>query len=110
MSTKLKGTLWSQHKESLNLAIIRVFRKDFFRFPGSISPEDWVEKVYREISLLKLVVHPNIARMLDYFENKDFIYICMENLKGETLEDFCHHLRGKQFGQLGEDDVREIVF
>ena len=29
--------------------------------------------------------HPNIIRLLDLFENEDFIYIIMENLSGGDL-------------------------
>ena len=41
-----------------------------------------VELQRREIEILKMCQHPNIIRLLDIFENQDYIYIVMEYLKG----------------------------
>jgi serine/threonine protein kinase len=39
----------------------------------------------REIEILKMCQHPHIIRLLDLFENQDYIYIIMENLSGGDL-------------------------
>ena len=39
----------------------------------------------REIEILKMCQHPHIIRLLDIFENTDYIYIVMENLPGGDL-------------------------
>ena len=39
-----------------------------------------VELVKREIDVLKLCQHPNVIRLLDIFENHDYLYIVMELL------------------------------
>ncbi len=39
-----------------------------------------IEMVKREIDVLKLCQHPNIIRLLDIFENQDYLYIIMEHL------------------------------
>lgn len=39
----------------------------------------------REIEILKMCQHPYIIRLLDIFENQDFIYIVMESLSGGDL-------------------------
>ncbi len=39
-----------------------------------------IELVKREIDVLKLCQHPNIIRLLDIFENQDYLYIIMEVL------------------------------
>ncbi len=39
-----------------------------------------VELVKREIDILKLCQHPNVIRLLDIFENHDYLYIVMELL------------------------------
>ena len=42
----------------------------------------------REIEILKMCQHPHIIRLLDIFENQDYIYIVMELLDGASLADF----------------------
>jgi hypothetical protein len=44
-----------------------------------------VELQRREIEVLKMCQHPHIIRLLDIFENQDYIYIVMENLSGGDL-------------------------
>ena len=44
-----------------------------------------VELQRREIEILKMCQHPHIIRLLDIFENTDYIYIVMENLSGGDL-------------------------
>jgi serine/threonine protein kinase len=44
-----------------------------------------VELQRREIEILKMCQHPFIIRLLDIFENQDYIYIVMENLQGGDL-------------------------
>lgn len=39
----------------------------------------------REIEILKMCQHPHIIRLLDIFENQDYIYIVMEKLSGGDL-------------------------
>lgn len=39
----------------------------------------------REIEILKMCQHPHIIRLLDIFENQDYIYIIMEQLNGGDL-------------------------
>jgi serine/threonine protein kinase len=39
----------------------------------------------REIEILKMCQHPHIIRLLDMFENQDYIYIVMEQLNGGDL-------------------------
>ena len=43
------------------------------------------ESVRLEIDILKLCHHPNILRILDHFENYDYIYIVTEYIEGGTL-------------------------
>ena len=44
-----------------------------------------VELQRREIEILKMCQHPHIIRLLDIFENQDYIYIVMESLSGGDL-------------------------
>jgi serine/threonine protein kinase len=40
-----------------------------------------LELIKREIEILKICQHPNIIRLLDIFENPDYIYIGISSLK-----------------------------
>jgi len=54
-----------------------------------------IELVRREIDILKLCQHPNIIRLLDIFENQDYLYIVMELLPSDLyiyLENRSFHL------------------
>lgn len=44
-----------------------------------------VELQKREIEILKICQHPHIIRLLDIFENQEYIYIVMESLQGGDL-------------------------
>ena len=35
------------------------------------------EQIQTQIGILKTISHPQIAKMLDYFESQEYIYICM---------------------------------
>ena len=37
--------------------------------------------------MYKVSVHPLVVRLLDHFENKEFIYICLEKHQGVSLFD-----------------------
>lgn len=39
----------------------------------------------REIEVLKICQHPNVIRLLDVFENPDYIYIVLEHCSGGDL-------------------------
>ena len=46
------------------------------------------EYIMNEIDILKKCYHPNIVRLLDHFEDKDYIYIVLEYIEGGTLRDY----------------------
>ena len=37
---------------------------------------------------MKLCHHPNIVRLLDHFENTEYIFIVMEYIEGGTLNEY----------------------
>lgn len=59
----------------------------------------------REIEILKMCQHPNIIRLLDLFENQDYIYIVMENLSGGDLFSY---LEKRNF-ELPEKRAKELA-
>lgn len=58
----------------------------------------------REIEILKICQHPSIVRLLDVFENQDYIYIVMEYLKGGDL---FNYLEKRDF-TIPESKAREL--
>jgi len=57
-----------------------------------------------EIEVLKMCQHPNIVRMVDVFENTDYIFIVLELLQGGDLYDY---FRKREFN-VSEDRSKEI--
>jgi tRNA A-37 threonylcarbamoyl transferase component Bud32 len=71
---------------------------------AEMSTQDCQDKVLREASILNRLDHPNIARMLEVFENKGNYFFVMEQAKqGDLLQLI------KQKGPLTEDLARMII-
>jgi len=68
----------AQHKKTGKKVAVKVMSKK------EMTVQD-VELQRREIEILKMCQHPYIIRLLDIFENQDYIYIVMENLSGGDL-------------------------
>ena len=64
-----------------------------------------IELQKREIEVLKLCQHPNIIRLLDVFENPEYIYIVLEYMAGGDLFNF---LEKRDF-KITEDKARQIA-
>ena len=64
-----------------------------------------LELVKGEIDIMKLCGHPNVVRLLDHFENSEFIFIVMEYLSGGDLG---NHLQVKNF-KFTEKRAAEIM-
>lgn len=69
-----------------------------------MSPEE-INLTKREIEILKLCQHPNIIRLLDVFENPDYIYIVIELLKGGDLYEYM----SKRNFKISEARARSII-
>ena len=59
----------------------------------------------REIEILKMCQHPHIIRLLDIFENQDYIYIVMESLSGGDLFTY---LEERDF-KISEARAKELI-
>ena len=68
----------AEHKKTGKKVAVKVMSKK------EMTVQD-VELQRREIEILKMCQHPYIIRLLDIFENQDYIYIVMENLQGGDL-------------------------
>lgn len=85
------------HKKTGKKVAVKVMKKK------SMTKQD-IELQKREIEILKICQHPNICRLLDVFENQDYIYIVMEYLKGGDL---FNYLEGRDF-TITQDRAREL--
>ena len=66
------------HKKTGKKVAIKIMKKQ------AMTTQD-MELQKREIEILKICQHPNIIRLLDVFENQDYIYIVMQNCPGGDL-------------------------
>lgn len=66
------------HKKTGKKVAIKILKKK------KMDPEDF-ELYKREVEILKICQHPNIIRLLDVFENQEYIFIVMEHLNGGSL-------------------------
>lgn len=69
------------HKKTQAKVAIKVLKKANMKMSE-------IDLVKREIEILKLCQHPNIIRLLDTFENLEYIYIVMEWLRGGDLYNY----------------------
>eukprot|EP00826_Nyctotherus_ovalis_P013410 TRINITY_DN1361_c0_g3_i1.p1 TRINITY_DN1361_c0_g3~~TRINITY_DN1361_c0_g3_i1.p1 ORF type:complete len:609 (-),score=189.75 TRINITY_DN1361_c0_g3_i1:486-2312(-) len=66
------------HKKSGKRVAIKLMKKQV------MTTQD-LELVKQEIEIMKILQHPNLIRLLDVFENTDYIYIVMEVMEGGDL-------------------------
>jgi serine/threonine protein kinase len=45
--------------------------------------------------MYKLPVHPYVVRLLDHFENKEFIYLVLDKHPGNNLEEYLEENRNE---------------
>ncbi len=86
------------HKQSGTEVAVKILNK------SKLSAED-INLAKREIEILKLCQHPNIIRLLDTFENPDYIYIVMEILRGGDLYEYL----SKRSFHITEARARNII-
>lgn len=79
---------YAVHKKTKKKVAVKVMQKNM------MSSSD-LELVRQEIEMLKICQHPNLIRMLDVFENPEFIYIVMELLEGGDLFSYLENLEFK---------------
>jgi len=65
-----------------------------------------LELIKSELGIMKLCHHPNIIRLLDHFENADYIFLVMELMTGYDL----HTYFEKNKFKLSEKRSANIVF
>lgn len=86
------------HKATNKKVAIKILKKK------KMDPEDF-ELYKREVEILKICQHPNIIRLLDVFENFEYIFIVMEHLQGGSL---LQYFKDRDY-KLPEERVRHIT-
>jgi Ca2+-binding EF-hand superfamily protein/RIO-like serine/threonine protein kinase len=86
------------HKKTGKKVAIKVMKKK------QMTLQD-IELQKREIEILKICQHPSIIKLLDVFENQDYIYIVMEYLKGGDL---FNYLEKRDF-TISESRARDLT-
>ena len=68
-----------------------------------------IEKIQREISILKKVDHPNIIKLYEVFEDDKYIYLIMEQCKGgELFDKIIDHIHKKKM--FSEKEAASIFY
>jgi serine/threonine protein kinase len=86
------------HKKTQRKVAIKVIKKK------NMSLKE-LELQKREIEVLKICQHPNIIRLIDVFENPEYIYIVLEYCSGGDL---FQYLDRREF-KISEDRARNIA-
>ena len=87
------------HKKSGEKVAIKIINKK------SMDQKD-LELVRSEIDIMKLCKHQYVVRLLDHFENSEYIFIIMEYLAGGDLGNYAK----KKDYSFTEEDVALIVY
>ena len=88
------------HKKTGEKVAIKIIKKE------AMTPKDQ-ELVKSEIDIMKMCRHQNIVRLLDHYENKEFIFIVMEHLAGGT---FANYLETTPVDDLSEKQTAFCAF
>mmetsp|Transcript_1474 Transcript_1474/g.1458 ORF Transcript_1474/g.1458 Transcript_1474/m.1458 type:complete len:282 (+) Transcript_1474:361-1206(+) len=86
------------HKKTQKMVAIKFIKKENMNLRE-------LELQKREIEVLKICQHPNIIRLLDVFENPQYIYLVLEYMEGGDLFTY---LDAREF-KITEDRAREIA-
>ena len=87
------------YKKTKERVAIKVIKKD-------TTKQNDMELVRTEIDIMKLCHHPNIVRLLDHFENAEYIFIVMEYIAGGDLTEYMK----KNKYNFKEERVSQIIY
>jgi len=68
-----------------------------------------LEMMRSELDIMKLCQHPNIVRLLDHFENDEYIFLVMELLSGKNLNKYLVKNRFKFTEEKASNIVHQIA-
>jgi serine/threonine protein kinase/tetratricopeptide (TPR) repeat protein len=93
------GQVYEAEDLELNTSVALKFLKP--QIAGDLNSQ---RRFHREILLARKVTHPNACRIFDLFRHEDTLFLTMELLKGETLDE-----RIRRSGSLNTSEVLPLV-
>ena len=87
------------NKKTNEKVAIKIIKK------STLTTEQDIELLKTEIDIMTISHHKNIVRLLDKFENEEYIFIVMEYINGETLSQFLK----KKYFCISEKKICEIM-
>lgn len=87
------------HKKTKERVAIKIIKKE------SMNSTD-IELVKGEIDIMKLCRHPYVVRLLDHFENSEYIFIVMEYLAGGDLGEYLNNVKYR----VSEERAANIMY
>ena len=87
------------YKKTKERVAIKIIKKESTR-------QNEMELVRTEIDILKLCHHPNIVKLLDHFENAEYIFLVMEYISGGDLSEYMN--RNKY--NFPEERISQIIY
>ena len=83
------GKVYLAENEQIGLKVaIKVLNTQFF------NHEDIKARFKREAKTLALLDHPNIVKLLNYYEDDKGLYLIMEYVDGNTLDEYIENVNG----------------
>uniref|UniRef100_A0A1I8EVA9 non-specific serine/threonine protein kinase n=1 Tax=Wuchereria bancrofti TaxID=6293 RepID=A0A1I8EVA9_WUCBA len=70
--------------------------------------ESVLQKVEREIAIMKLIEHPNVLHLYDVYENKKYLYLLLEHVSGGELFDYLVR-KGRLMAKEARKFFRQII-
>uniref|UniRef100_A0AC34REG7 Protein kinase domain-containing protein n=1 Tax=Panagrolaimus sp. JU765 TaxID=591449 RepID=A0AC34REG7_9BILA len=70
--------------------------------------ESVLQKVEREIAIMKLIEHPHVLHLYDVYENKKYLYLLLEHVSGGELFDYLVR-KGRLMAKEARKFFRQII-
>ena len=70
--------------------------------------ESVLQKVEREIAIMKLIEHPHVLHLYDVYENKKYLYLMLEHVSGGELFDYLVR-KGRLSSKEARKFFRQII-
>ncbi|KAK0397631.1 hypothetical protein QR680_002198 [Steinernema hermaphroditum] len=67
-----------------------------------------LQKVEREIAIMKLIEHPHVLHLYDVYENKKYLYLLLEHVSGGELFDYLVR-KGRLMAKEARKFFRQII-
>ncbi|TMS37184.1 hypothetical protein L596_004164 [Steinernema carpocapsae] len=67
-----------------------------------------LQKVEREIAIMKLIEHPHVLHLFDVYENKKYLYLLLEHVSGGELFDYLVR-KGRLMAKEARKFFRQII-